>query len=618
MTARPTDRTGRLRAALVGAAVAAALVPAGTATAQTADPRQGLRPGTESLGGADATSVTPKRDAATASVGMQLLASRDKPAYTGVEPAFDYSNINSDLAFQGQYAYSGNYRGFGVYDVSNPADPQLKATVNCVGGQGDVSVQGDLLFMSVEAGNARTDCLPPVAGQPASVVFRGVRIFDISDPLAPRYVKGVQTCRGSHTHTIVTQPGVTDTLWIYNSGTAGIRPAAQLAGCVANSATTIADRTTSAYSIDVIEVPLAAPATARVVGSPRVMASGTSVAGLNPGGRQATLPASDPRASEPGNAPGGQTVSATAACHDITAYPAIGLAAGACQGDGLLLDIRDAANPERVANVTDPNFAYWHSATFNDAGTKVVFTDEWGGGAAARCRPSDPTNWGANAIFDIVRAADGTPSMQWRSYYKIPNVQSDLEVCVAHNGNLVPVPGRDVMVQAWYEGGTSVFDFTDSANPKELAFFDRGPYDAEVFHEGGYWSTYWYNGAVYGNEIFLGFDSWRLTGTGALSGNEIAAAGAARVPVLNAQTQEPIVHAPSFTLVRARFDQAVRAGALTGKDAADVVKFVDRAEGFAARNKNSARATLNAKAGQLSGQGQAALATELRRLAGSL
>ena len=628
MTGRPRGRS-RLSAAVLGAAVAAALVPAGAAAAQAApDPRQGLGAGTQAGNeGTGAAFADPKRDAAEAAVGMALLAERSKPAYTGVAGAFNQSNINSDLAFQGKYAYSGNYRGFGVYDVSDPANPALKATVNCVGGQGDVSVQGNLLFMSVESTSARVDCLPGVTGQPASVVFRGVRIFDISDPLAPKQVGGVQTCRGSHTHTIVTQPGVTDKLWIYNSGTSSIRPATQLPGCVPNPANVPLDQSTSAYSIDVIEVPLAAPASARIVGSPRVMAVGSTVAGLNPGGRQATLPADDPRASAPGNAPGGQSVSATAACHDITAYPAIGLAAGACQGDGMLLDIRDAANPKRIANVTDPNFAYWHSATFNDAGTKVVFTDEWGGGGAARCsatytsggvtRPT-PTNWGANAIFDIVTAADGTRSLQWRSYYKIPNNQASNEICVAHNGNLVPVPGRDVMVQAWYEGGTSVFDFTDSAAPKEIALFDRGPYHPTFFHGGGYWSTYWYNGAVFGNEIFLGFDSWKLTGTGALSPNEIAAAGDARVPVLNAQTQQPIVHAPSFTLVRARFDQAVRVNALSAEQAADVVKFVDRAEGFAARNKNSAKATLNAKAGQLAGPGQAALAEELRRLAGSL
>ena len=620
MTPLTLGRASRLRAVALAAVVAAALVPAGGAWADgEPDPRQGLAPGTQAGNeGTGATFTDPKRDAATASEGMSLLAERSKPAYTGVAGAFNQSNINSDLAFQGDYAYSGSYRGFGVYDVSDPAAPALKATVNCPGGQGDVSVHGDLLFMSVESGSARVDCTT----NPASTVFRGVRIFDISDPLAPAQVGLVQTCRGSHTHTLVTQPGVTDRVWVYNSGTAGVRSAVQLPGCAPASTT---DPLTSAYSIDVIEVPLAAPQTARIVSSPRVMASATSVAGLNPGGVQATLPATDPRASEPGNAAGGQRVSATAACHDITAYPAIGLAAGACQGDGLLLDISDAANPVRLTNVTDPNFAYWHSATFNDAGTKVVFTDEWGGGSGARCRlvnPAtglpDPTNWGANAIFDIVRAADGTPSLQWRSYYKIPNVQAGNEVCVAHNGNLVPVPGRDVMVQAWYEGGTSVFDFTDSAEPKEIGFFDRGPYHPVFAHLGGYWSTYWYNGAVFGNEIFLGFDSWGLTPTADLSTAEIQAAQAARVPVLNAQLQEPVVHAPSFTLVRARLDQAVRSGALSAEEAAVTTRFVDRAEGFAARNRQSARATLTARAGELVAPGQEALAEELRRLADSL
>ena len=306
------------------------------------------------------------------------------------------------------------------------------------------------------------------------------------------------------------------------------------------------------------------------------MASATSIAGLNPGGVQATLPADDPRATEPGNAAGGQRVSATAACHDITAYPAVGLAAGACQGDGMLLDISDAANPVRVANVTDPNFAYWHSATFNDAGTKVVFTDEWGGGVGARsaCHPAtgltDPTNWGANAIFDVVRDADGTPSLDWKSYYKIPNVQADNETCVAHNGNLVPVPGRDVMVQAWYEGGTSVFDFTDSANPKEIALLRPRPLRRRRRStRAATGRRYWYNGNVFGNEIFLGFDSWGLTPTEDLSATEIAGrAGRARSRSSTPRLQEPIVHAPSFTLVRARLDQAVRAGALSAEEAA--------------------------------------------------
>jgi len=598
---------------LAATAAALALSTAGPVAA-AADPRQGLAPGTESqVGGAAFTD--PKRDAATAQQGMELLAERSKPAYTGVAGAFNYSNINSDIAFQGDYAFSGNYRGFGVYDVSEPSAPVLKTTVNCVGGQGDPSVVGDLMFVSVESTSARLDCKAGVAGQAASEVFRGVRIFDISDPLAPVYVTGVQTCRGSHTHTVVTKPGVTDKLWIYVSGTSSIRASSQLPGCAPTSTTNPA---TSAYRIDVIEVPIASPKLAKVIAGPRLMdACGGAVpctgpiATLNPGGTQPTLPPGDPRA------PGGQRVSATSACHDITAYPAIGLAAGACQGDGLLLDISDPANPVRIDNVTDPNFAYWHSATFNDDGTKVVFTDEWGGGGAARCLPTDPDNWGGNAIFDIVDTADGK-KMEFASYYKIPNVQASNEVCVAHNGNLVPVPGRDIMVQAWYEGGVSVWDFTDSSAPKELGFFDRGPYDATVFHQGGYWSAYWYNGEVYGNEIFLGLDVFGLTASADLSANEIAAAKLARVPELNAQAQKPIVHAPSFTLVRARYDQAVRDGSLSTEQARGVATFVDRAEGFAKKGQKSAGATLRAKAGQLTGEGQAGLANELLRLADSL
>ena len=608
MTARPTTGHARLRAAVVSAAVAALLVPAAAASAQTADPRANLAPGTEAAGGSAATSTTPKRDAQTAAVGLDLLASRDKPAYAGVAPAFNYSNINSDIAFQGKYAFSGNYRGFGVYDVSDPAAPTLKTTVDCQGGQGDVSVLGDLLFMSTESTSARVDC----STNTASAVFRGVRIFDIEDPLNPQYVAGVQTCRGSHTHTVVEDPDDPANVYVYVSGTAGVRAATQLAGCLNTTGNTAASQldangkplATSRFQVEVIKVPKARPADAAVVKQARLMADPAtgSPAGLWPGGN---------------HGPGTQTTSASDACHDITAYPAIGLAAGACEGNGILIDISDPAHPVRIDEVIDPNFAYWHSATFNDAGTKVVFTDEWGGGNAARCLPTDPENWGANAIFDIVgTGADRT--MEFRSHYKIPNVQKANEVCVAHNGNLVPVPGRDVMVQAWYEGGTSVFDFTDSANPEEIAFFDRGPYHPTVFHAGGYWSTYWYNGAVLGNEIFLGLDTWRLTPTAELSANEIAAAGLARTARMNAQAQERIVHAPSFTLVRARADQAVRSGALPPATAAEVAKFVDRAEGFAARNTQSARATLTAKAGQLTAPGQAALAAELRRLADSL
>jgi len=464
----------------------------------------------------------------------------------------------------------------------------------------------------------------------------------------------VQTCRGSHTHTLVTKPGVTDTIWIYVSGTAGIRPAAQLAGCSAGSS--IADPTTANFRIDVIEVPLAAPETARVVSNPRIFSKCGSSAcegdfaqqeqhpdprygirgalnWLNGPGVQPTYPADSNRA------PGGQTVSQSSACHDITVYPAIGLAAGACQGDGLLLDISDPVNPVRIDNVTDFNFAYWHSATFNNDGTKVVFTDEWGGGGAARCTPTynagtaaapvireTPRNWGANAIFDIVTQADGSKKMEFRSYYKIPNNQSATENCVAHNGSLVPVPGRDIMVQAWYQGGLSVFDFTDSAKPTELAFFDRGPIaeprttaaGTPIVDLGGFWSTYWNNGEVVGSEIRLGLNAFELTSTAGLSANELATAKTVRTQEKNVQLQERYEFPASFPFVRVALDRATASGALTAKDAAEVRKFVDRAEDFAAKGQNSAGATLKAKAGQLTAPGQQALADAMVDLADDL
>jgi hypothetical protein len=576
--ARSIKGLGPRRRALTGALAVAlalgALVPA-AALADT-DPRQGLAPGTDATSGGNAF-TEPKADAETASSNMQLLANLPKPAWTNATgqqvaaAAFNYSNINSDLAFTGDYAISGNYRGFGVYDVSDPAAPELMTTVNCPGGQGDVSVFGDLLFISVEATNARVDC---GAGDDATVM-RGVRIFDISDLTDPRQVGVVQTCRGSHTHTVVEDPSDPGTVYIYVSGTAGVRSAAQLPGCT-NPVTSSSDRdlfldangepiATSRFQVEVIEVPLAAPQDAAVINEARLMADPETgnPHGLWEGGNYGS---------------GTQTSTATDACHDITAYPALGIAAGACEGNGLLIDITDPRNPERIDEVADPNFAYWHSATFNNAGDKVIFTDEWGGGVGARCRPQDPDNWGANAIFDIVQTDDG-PRMEFASYYKIPNVQETNETCVAHNGSLIPVPGRDVMVQAWYEGGVSVFDFTDSSDPVEIAFFDRGPYHPTVFHQGGYWSAYWYNGQIYGNEIFLGFDSFGLTGSESLTENELAAARAVTFDEFNAQAQPAIVWEPSFALVRAYRDQAARDG-LGGRQLADLDQFVDRAEQF--------------------------------------
>jgi hypothetical protein len=167
----------------------------------------------------------------------------------------------------------------------------------------------------------------------------------------------------------------------------------------------------------------------------------------------------------------------------------------------------------------DTGFAYWHSATFNNDGTKVLFTDEWGGGSRPRCRAYDPITWGADAIYDIV---DG--KLVFRAHFKIPAPQVEQENCVAHNGSILPVPGRDIFVQSWYQGGISVIDFTDSANPVEIAFFDRGPISADHLVTAGYWSSYWYDGRIYGTEIYRGLDVFRLVPSEHLTANEIAAA----------------------------------------------------------------------------------------------
>ncbi|WP_205789289.1 LVIVD repeat-containing protein, partial [Microbacterium sp. CPCC 204701] len=517
-----------------------------------ADPREGLAAGLH--------------DAGQAASNIALLSAQQKQSpFT----------TNSDLAFTGDYAIAGNYFGFQIYDISDPAAPSLSGTFVCPGGQGDVSVYGGLLFMSVESAPGRLDCgttPSPATSDPQN--FRGVRVFDISDILNPVQVTAVQTCRGSHTHTVVEDPDDTENVYVYVSGTGGARTTSPNVpgGCTNVNGNTIESQLDAEgnpilgarFLVEVIKVPLADPAAAEVVNKARLFtdAATGSPAGLWPGGSHGE---------------GMQSTSATDACHDITAYPEIGLAAGACEGNGILIDISDPANPVRIDAVTDPRFAYWHSATFNNDGTKVVFTDEWGGGSGARCRATDPQNWGANAIFDIV---DG--KLEFRSYYKMPAIQTATENCVAHNGSLVPVPGRDIMVQAWYQGGLSVFDFTDSANPVEIAFFDRGPNDATRLVTGGYWSTYWYNGHVYGNEIGRGFDSLALQPSGHLSANEIAAAGEYVLGLFNAQAQPKYTHAPSFAVVRSYVDQAERAGTLSGKALEQVRGHIDKAEMLAA------------------------------------
>lgn len=509
------------------------------------------------------------RDAGQAASNMELIASLPKPAGFfdpsnpeglpprapaagadgGARPAAGQAGSrspflsfsNTDMAFSGDLLATGNYHGVNLYRLGQGAEPQLISSIVCPGGQGDVSIVGDLMLMSVESTNGRVDCgREGVGAGPDPARFRGVRIFDISDPTRPTQVGQVQTCRGSHTHSVVAADA--RRLIVYNSGTAGVRDERELAGCVTG---TPGDQRTALFSIDVIEIPLADPSQSRIIDSPSVFADASTggIAGLWRGGDHGT---------------GTQTTSRTDQCHDITLFPARNIAGGACSGNGILFDISDPRAPRRIDAVVDDGFAYWHSATFNNDGTKVVFTDEWGGGGRPRCRVQDPRTWGANAIYDIV---DGR--LVFRSYYKLPAAQTDLENCVAHNGSLVPVPGRDLFVQAWYQGGISISDFTDSSDVREIAYFDRGPVNAERQSQGGYWSVYWYNGRIYGTEIARGLDVFTLQPSEHLSANEIGAAQMAQQgETVNPQQQMPVTWPAHPVVARAYLDQLARDDAM--------------------------------------------------------
>jgi hypothetical protein len=561
-------------------------LPPGMTGSTTNDPRVGLKPGLY--------------DAGEAAMGLEHVAFLKKPSAFQLSPTGpddpavqktlgmlgvgDPTKIpkslqlviaqlafaNSDFAFQGTHLFQGNFYGISFYDIADPAKVSLITTLVCPGGQGDVSVFGNLLFMSVEMPNGRLDCgaqgfppaPPPEPGHekerrlpaPSPDRFRGVRIFDISDIKNPKQVGAVQTCRGSHTHTLVVDPNDKDNVYLYVSGTSFVRQKEELAGCSGDAPDK--DPNTSLFRIDIIKVPLAAPQDAKVVSSPRVFIDPRTGAlnGLNNGGSH------DKGEEKPAD---------TNQCHDITVYSAIGLAAGACSGNGILLDIKDPVHPKRVDAVNDPNYSYWHSASFSNDGTKVVFTDEWGGGLGARCRATDPIKWGADAIFKL---KDDKLSLQ--SYYKMPAAQSDTENCVAHNGSLIPIPGRDIEVQAWYQGGVSVMDFTDAAHPFEIAYFDRGPIDPKTLILGGDWSAYWYNGYIYGSEIARGLDVFKLVPTKFLTQNEIDAAKLVQVHELNVQDQQKIVWPPQLVVAKAYLDQLGRSQALTPKRIADLDKAI--------------------------------------------
>src|SRR5579863_7854544 len=569
----------------------APMLPAGMTGSDANDPRAKLTPGLYDAGEAsmgmkhvmlvkkpDAFQLgstdadDPKVQKTIAQLGMGGGASKmPKPLQLVIaQLAF----ANSDLAFQGNHLFQGNFYGMSIYDISNPANATLITTIVCPGGQGDVSVYKNLMFMSVEMPNGRVDCgvqgFPPeppaAAGHekehrlPAAQKdrFRGVRIFDISDIKNPKQVAAVQTCRGSHTHTLVQDPNDKDNVYIYVSGTSFVRQADELPGCSGEKPDK--DPNTALFRIDVIKVPVAAPQNAKIVSSPRLFIDPRTGAlnGLNNGGTHGK---------------GGDKPEDTDQCHDITVYTAIGLAAGACSGNGILVDVKDPVHPKRVDAVNDPNYSYWHSASFSNDGSKVVFTDEWGGGLGARCRQNDPNKWGADAIF---RVKDD--KLSFANYYKMPAAQADTENCVAHNGSLVPVPGRDIEVQAWYQGGVSVMDFTDPAKPFEIAYFDRGPIDPKMLVLGGDWSAYWYNGSIYASEIARGLDVFELAPTQFLTQNEIDAAKTVQVAELNVQNQQKIQWPAKLVVAKAYLDQLSRTQALPAEQISSLQKAIQNAE----------------------------------------
>jgi len=579
--------------------------PITAAAAPTPDPRVGLRAG--------------HTDAGEAIWNMHLVSTTPSPEpFAGV--------TNSDLAFTGDYAIQGNYNGFQVWDISRPDHPVLRNGYFCPASQSDVSVYGDLLFVSGEGLSGRIDCGGEGVPEPVSDErLRGLRIFDISDLDNPVNVGNVQTCRGSHTHSVLVDPDDDENVYVYISGSAGIRSPEELPGC--ETGLPGENPNTALFRIEVIKVPLASPERSAIVSSPRIFdelappqrhgdapadiaareaaiaearRTGAFVAEIR--GNEQVLPprfvnpvldsiAAERGATSPSSADSAALRAALPAmmaemfgtgerqrtgptqCHDITLYPALGLGGGACEGYGLLLDISDPAAPVRLDAVADSNFAYWHSATFNNDGTKVLFTDEWGGGGAPKCRASDPAEWGANAIFTI---EDG--EMVFQSYYKLPAAQTAQENCVAHNGSLIPIPGRDIMVQGWYQGGISVFDWTDPRHPVEIAFFDRGPLNPDRMSMAGSWSVYWYNGVIVSSEIARGLDILQLTPSGLLTENEIAAARTVELDYLNAQGQPRFVWPASFALARAYLDQLQRDGGLDATVIRDVRQALANAE----------------------------------------
>ncbi len=545
----------RLRAAPLLSAGAAALFLAASATSLSAqaapgvsldDPRVGLRSGF-------------MNDAQQVSENMRLVSWMPKPAaFDSVQGPRGLTFVNSDLAFSGDVVYQGNFSGFMAWDMSDPARPQLLSTVVCATDQGDPSIYGNLLFVSAESVRSRKDCGTQGVEDGADR-SRGVRIFDVSNPSEPQLLKNVETCRGSHTHTIVPDPADENVIYIYVGGSSVVRDASEMAEC--STGTVAENPNTAQYRVDIIRVPLNDPQQSAVAGYARIFEG----LGRSPG--RAGV------AADPDVQPGDRAYGPTG-CHDLTSYPEHNLVAGSCGSFGILLDTTDPANPTRLDAISDLNFSLWHTAVFSNDASKVVFTDEWGGGTAPRCRATDPYELGGNTVLGIGENGELTQ----HAYFKLPAAQTETENCVSHNGGLVPVPGRDIMVQGWYQGGVNVFDFTDPENPIEIAYFDRGPISDDELVVGGSWGAYWYNGHIYSSELHRGIDVLELLPSEHLTQNELDAAKLVVMQEYNPQSQPQLVWPAAFSVARAYLDQLARNDGLPADQRQAVAAALDTAE----------------------------------------
>jgi len=602
---------------LLATLVAPALLPA-QSYPTAADPRSNLKPG--------------RMDAGVAASNMRLVSFSPKPAQFDTVRGLTF--VNSDLAFGGKYAYQGNFAGFTVWDVSNPAKPVAVSAVECITSQGDPTIVGHLLFVSAEGAGNRNDCGKGGVQDPKDHMT-GVRIYDVSNPRAPKLIKNVQTCKGSHTNTLVPSPTDPKTVYIYVSGGQGARPATELAGC--NNGTDPADPKNSLYQLDIIKVNIDHPEQATVIPGARIF---TGLDG-SPECKTFCAPADSrrpPRAGRGGRggAPVDSTAPAPAAplytgprnCHDVTAYPAMHLLAAACSSHAIMVDISNPEKPFRISTLTDTNnFQGRHTSGFSNDGRKTLWTDEWGGGTGPMCQAGSIMELGGNTI---VTASADNKTLTQRAYFKLPTAQSAQENCVSHNGSLIPVPGRDLYVQGWYQGGVDVMDFTDADHPTEIAFFDRGSIDAAAdtskasersrYTIGGSWGAYYWNGFVYSSELDRGFDIYELTPSPQLSENEIAAAKLVVLKEFNPQSQPKYVWPAAFPVVRSYLDQLVRNEGLAADRTTSIAAALDAAEG---KSGAARRAALTALAKQVDGDASGAkdagrvrtMSSEIKRLA---